>query len=144
MDGVRIFCVGTADRLGPCGRCGAAGQPWDRIADQACCPDCEESLVAGEGAPLVLRTEPRRCCVCDQAGTVAFRSAPLHRPDLVEFDLCPGHFRDLLARRLRPFAYHQLRRALHGLGITVEQVFLLHEAFYDPQGKALQPVVDSL
>jgi hypothetical protein len=57
----------------------------------------------------------------------------------LEVDLCPEHLRALLGRRLGPYAFHQLRRRLHLLGLGVELVFLLHDSFYDENGKALQP-----
>ena len=47
----------------------------------------------------------------------------------------------LIGRRLGPFAYHQLRRQLAALGLDADDVFLLHDTFYDVQGRALQPAV---
>jgi hypothetical protein len=60
----------------------------------------------------------------------------------VEIDLCPEHLRGLLGRRLSAPAFGQLRRRLQQLGLDVERIFLLHDAFYDPQGKALQPAFE--
>lgn len=126
----------------PCSRCQASGCHWDRILHRAFCPDCEESLALGEGPPLVLRAERRRCVVCDRQGTVPFQTFPLHASGPVEMDLCGEHFRALLGRRLGPHAFHQLRRRLETLGLRAERVFLLHEVFYDNSGRALAPVAD--
>jgi hypothetical protein len=100
-------------------------------------------LAAGEGPPLVAQTVKSRCAVCNRVGTVPYLTYPLHLPGAVEVDLCPEHFRALLGRRLGPYAFHQLRRQLHTLGLCVQQIFLLHEVFYDSQGRALQPVVEA-
>jgi hypothetical protein len=124
----------------PCSRCKSAGCPWDRLAGQPVCPDCQEALAQGEGEPFVVRTEKLHCAVCRQAGTVRYLTYPLHSSEPIEIDLCPRHFQALLARRLDRHAYHQLSRQLQTLGFSTRQVFLLHEAFYDEQGHSLQPV----
>jgi hypothetical protein len=54
-------------------------------------------------------------------------------------DLCPEHLRALIGRRLSPAAFHQLRRQLFTLGLDPEAIFLMHGAFYDQGGQALQP-----
>ena len=140
MDGLRLFPGESLPAPEPCCRCGASGQHWDRIGEQCYCPDCEEGLVRGEGEPLALRTAKHRCAVCDRPGTVPYLTLPLQGSVLLAIDLCPWHFRDLLGRRLAPSAFAQLRRRLQGLRLEADQVFLLHEAFYDPNGRALQPV----
>jgi hypothetical protein len=144
MDSLRLVAADPAEALVPCCRCGAQGQSWDRLAGMAYCPDCEETLARGEGPPLIAPTERRTCCVCDRLGTVPYRTQPLHAAALLEMDLCPEHFRALLSRCLGPFAYQQLCRQLRALRVGVEQVFLLHDAFYDPHGRALQPVSEDL
>jgi hypothetical protein len=53
--------------------------------------------------------------------------------------LCGPHMRCLLARDLPAPAFHRLRRRLAALRIDVQSVFLLHDAFYDARGRALQP-----
>ena len=58
----------------------------------------------------------------------------------MEFDLCAEHLRGLVARRLGPHAFEQLRQQLFSLSLDVAQIFLLHEAFYDHQGKVLPAV----
>jgi hypothetical protein len=50
--------------------------------------------------------------------------------------------RSLVGRRLEPTAFRQLSRRLSSLGITSEEIFLLHDAFYDRQGRALQPALE--
>jgi hypothetical protein len=57
-------------------------------------------------------------------------------------DLCPEHVRALLGRRLSTSAFEQLRRRLRTLDLGVEQIFLLHDAFYDERGRALQPALE--
>jgi hypothetical protein len=138
MDSIRLAADDPAPDA-PCCQCGGTGQCWDRLAGRPYCPDCEEALVRGEGPPLVVKVEPHRCGICDQAGTVSYWTLPL-RSGAVVLDLCRDHFRDLLGRRLDPVAFAQLRRRLKYVGVGVEQVFLLHDAFYNTDGKALQPV----
>ena len=141
MGGLRVVKGGSVSQ-GPCGRCRATGCPWDHIAGEPICPDCQENLAQGEGEPLIVRTEKNRCAVCEQRGTICYLTYPLHAAEPVEMDLCPRHFHALLARRLDRHAYHQLGRQLQMLGLATRQVFLLHEAFYDEQGQSLQPVPD--
>jgi hypothetical protein len=92
--------------------------------------------------PLVERTEKRLCCICSRLGTVRFLTFPLQSSTPVEMDVCPEHVRALLGRRLSMAAFAQLRRGLRMLGLSAEQIFLLHDAFYDQYGRALQPAVE--
>jgi hypothetical protein len=117
---------------------------WDRIADKAYCPDCQEAVVVGRAEPIIERTRKQRCAVCSAEGTVAFGSFPLNSLQAIEVELCPEHLRGLLGRRLGTHAFAQLRRQLAQLGLSVNDIFLLHDAFYDPQGRALQPAADPL
>jgi hypothetical protein len=128
--------------LVPCSRCAQARQRWDRIAGKAYCPDCLEGMALGEGDPLVERTSEKRCAICEQAGTLCYVTFPLRAPGPVEMDLCAEHLRSLVGRRLEPTAFRQLSRRLSSLGITSEEIFLLHDAFYDRQGRALQPALE--
>jgi hypothetical protein len=57
-------------------------------------------------------------------------------------DLCPEHLRGLVGRWLGPYAFNQLRRQLSQLGLEPEDLFLLHRAFYDDKGRALQPALE--
>jgi hypothetical protein len=140
MDSLRLVPRESLSPDVPCCRCRTGGQPWDRIAGQAYCPDCEETLVRGEGEPFVVRTEKLPCTVCEQVGTIAYLTLPLNSTVAVALDLCPRHFRRLLGRCLEPSAHAQLRRRLQNLAVPVERVFLLHDTFYDAQGRALLPV----
>jgi hypothetical protein len=140
MDNLRMVPGDSVPPGSPCSRCGAQGQRWDLLSSESLCPDCQETLASGAGAPLVLRTEKRRCGACDRLGTVPYLTRPREMDGLLEIDLCPEHLRALLARNLEPFAFHQLLRRLHSLRLNPEQVFLLHSAFYNRQGQALQPV----
>lgn len=124
-----------------CCRCSEPMRRWDRIAGKAYCPDCEEDLILGVADPLREPTERRHCAVCDRPGTVRFLTFPLGGRTPVELDLCSAHLRGLLGRCLRPSAFRRLRRRLQAVGLDVEHVFLLHEAFYDPEGFALQPAI---
>ena len=143
MDGLRVVKGKGLAPLAPCSRCQATGCPWDRVADQPICPDCQEMLALGEGEPLRERVAKRPCAACPQVGTIRFLTFPLHAAYPVEIDLCPRHFHALLKRRLDHQAFHQLARKLQALGLAPRQVFLLHEAFYAEDGRPLQPIQDA-
>jgi hypothetical protein len=142
MERVRLAAIEKENSLIVCGRCGRNGGRWDRIAETPYCPHCQESLALGEAEPLILPTAKNRCAVCDHVGTVQFLTFPLQAPDALVLDLCPQHLRGLIGRHMGPFAYHQLRRQLDAMGINVNDIFLLHEAFYDMYGRALHPLSD--
>jgi hypothetical protein len=143
MGGLRLVKGVEGTSLEPCSRCQSAGCPWDRISGKPLCPDCQESLAMGDAPPMMEPAENRPCLVCRRRGTLRYMTFPLHAPTAVEFDLCAEHFQALLGRRLDRHAYHQLDHELRRLGLAVRQVFLLHDAFYDEQGKPLQPVPES-
>jgi hypothetical protein len=142
MTRVRRATVERETILMPCCRCGREGGRWDRIAAKAYCPHCQEALALGEAEPLVEKTRQLHCAVCDHVGAVTFLTFPLHSIEAVELDLCPEHLRGLIGRHLGPFAYHQIRRQLDALEVMVDEIFLLHEAFYDIYGRALHPLTD--
>ena len=122
-----------------CCRCSDGARPWDRIAGKTYCPSCLELLALGEADPMVERTDRRRCAVCHHQGTLRYLTFPLRSRRPIEIDLCAEHMRGLVGRRLGPHAFEQLRRQLYTLGVETREVFLLHEAFYDRCGRALQP-----
>jgi hypothetical protein len=126
-----------------CCRCSKTERPWDRIAAKSYCPSCQEALILGEAPPVIERTEQNRCAVCDRVGTVTYQTSPLQGPAAVLLDLCAEHLRGLIGRRLGPHAFHQLRRQLQVVGLKAEDVFLLHGAFYDEHGRALQPASEA-
>jgi hypothetical protein len=142
MNSMRLASLDTELAPAPCCRCGAGQRPWDLVAGQSLCPNCLEALAVGEGEPFVARTEPDRCAVCHKFGTLRFLTFPLHSERPVEIDLCGEHLRALIGRRLGPHAFAQLRRQLFALGLEVGRIFLLHDAFYDGHGRALQPAID--
>jgi hypothetical protein len=142
MDSLRRVPAPRAPAILPCCRCASAERNWDRIAGKAYCPDCQEGVILGLTAPLAERAEKNCCAVCNAVGTVRYLTFPLQSALPVEMDLCPEHIRELLGRRLGPSAFHQLRRRLVALGLGAESIFLLHGAFYDPQGRALQPATE--
>jgi hypothetical protein len=142
MDGLRVVARDCVSPLDACCRCRAEGCQWDRVNGLPYCPDCQESLIQGYADPLTLRTERRACVLCGHFGSVRFLTFPLGRGEPVEMDLCAGHFRALLARGLDRAAFAQLRRGLRVLGLAPHGIFLLHEAFYDEDGQALQPAVE--
>ncbi len=144
MDGMKICPPGSVPLGVPCCRCASHARGWDRIADKAYCPDCQEAIVIGQADPIVERTQKRRCTVCSSEGTVPFCTFPLNALQAVEMDLCPEHLRRLLSRRLGTHAFAQLRRQLTQLGLNVNDIFLLHDAFYDTQGRALQPATEPI
>jgi hypothetical protein len=142
MDSLRLTPADSVFPKIPCCRCGDASRYWDRVAGKTYCPNCLEALALGQAPPLVERTERRRCAVCHYQGTVRYLTFPLHSRRPVEIELCGEHLRAMVGRRLGPHAFEQLRRQLTALGLEASALFLLHEAFYDQQGRALQPAVE--
>ena len=142
MDSMRIAPAGNVALWQPCCRCGQQALGWDRINSKPYCPGCQEALIQGDGEPLVTATCRRKCTVCATLGSITVQTFPLNTSRPVEMDLCAKHVRGLLGRKLGGHAYAQLRRQLSHLGVDVHDVFLLHEAFYDAQGRALQPAAE--
>jgi hypothetical protein len=58
----------------------------------------------------------------------------------IAIDLCPRHLRGLIGRRLDRGSFLVLARQLGAAGLQTGRIFLLHDAFYDQNGRALQPV----
>ena len=139
MDSLRIAPADSVPSELACCRCSLSERPWDRIAGKAYCPNCQELLAQGLIEALVEPTEKNRCAVCKKVGTVCFHTFPLQSSAAVAIDLCPGHLRDLLGRCLDARAFNQLGHQLEAIGLGVGDLFLLHAAFYDSQGRALQP-----
>ena len=142
MECIRLASADSIFPKIPCTRCGDNSRHWDRIAGKTYCPHCLEALAMGEGAPLMAKVDRRRCVVCHHLGTVRYVTFPLHSRRPVEMELCPEHLRALAARRLGPHAFEHLREQLDSLGLDVAEIFLLHEAFYDAEGRALQPATE--
>jgi hypothetical protein len=142
MDHLRIVSPAGSEARVPCCRCGFDRDCWDRIAGKTYCPNCQEDLALGEGEPLVERTETNRCIICSRVGTIRFLTYPLRVQTPVEMDLCPEHLRALVGRCLRPQAFRHICRRLAQLRLSSGEIFLLHDAFYDKNGRALQPAVD--
>jgi hypothetical protein len=143
MDELRVVARESVTPLEPCCRCRAEGCQWDRVNGLPYCPDCQEALIQGHADPLTLRTERRRCTLCNRLGCVRFLTFPLRAPEAVEMDLCARHFRALLGRRLDRAGYSRFRRLLATVSLSPQAIFLLHEAFYDDEGRALQPAVEA-
>jgi hypothetical protein len=80
--------------------------------------------------------------VCHHQGTVRYVTFPLHSRRPVEIELCAEHIRAMVGRRLGPHAFEQLRRQLSNLSLDASEIFLLHDAFYDAEGRALQPALE--
>lgn len=139
MESMRLAPADSVFPRNPCCRCGDQSRPWDRIAGKTYCPNCLEALALGAADPIVERTDRRRCAVCHYLGTVRFLTFPLHSRRPIETDLCAEHLRAIVSRRLGPHAFEQLRRQLSGLGLDPAEIFLLHDAFYDENGRAIQP-----
>ncbi len=144
MESLRLAPAESVFPKIPCCRCGDVTRHWDRIAGKTYCPNCLEKMIRGEGEPLLERTDKRRCAVCHYAGAVRYVTFPLHFRRPVEMELCPEHLRALIARRLGPHAFAQLQRRLTSLGLKPGQIFLLHDAFYDDLGRAIQPVMEGV
>jgi len=143
MECVRLAPAESVFPRLPCCRCADRARFWDRIGGKTYCPGCVEAVIAGEAEPISERADRRRCAICHHPVTLRYLTFPLQSRRPVEFDLCGEHLRSLAARRLGPHAFTQLRRQLHGLRLDVAMIFLLHDAFYDEQGRALQPVAES-
>ncbi|MFO0865563.1 MAG: hypothetical protein U0744_13090 [Gemmataceae bacterium] len=144
MESLRLAPAGSVFPKIPCCRCADNVRSWDRIAGKTYCPHCLEELILGEAAPIVERPEKRRCSICRTNGTVRYLTFPLRSRRPVEVDLCSKHLRDLLSRRLGPQAFDRIRKQLSHVHIQTNDIFLLHEAFYDPQGQALQPTPEEI
>jgi len=126
----------------PCGRCGDPARFWDRVGGKTYCPGCLEGVISGLAEPIRERADRRRCAVCHYPVTLRYLTFPLQSRRPVELDLCGEHLRALVARRLGPHAFTQLHRQLQGLGLHAGLIFLLHDAFYDGNGRALQPIAE--
>ena len=144
MEGMRQPPENKSFAQVPCCRCGAGDRYWDHIAGKAYCPNCLEALAIGEADPVIEQVEKCRCAICFHLGTVKYMTVPLHSSRPVEMDLCAVHLRGLIGRRLGPHAFEQLRRQLTSLGLDVADIFLLHEAFYDVHGRAIQPAIEGM
>lgn len=142
MERMRLAPVESVFPKIACCRCADNARWWDRIGGKTYCPHCLEMLALGEAEAVSLRRDRRRCAICDQVGTVRYLTFPLHSRRPVEADLCGEHLRALIGRRLGPHSYYQLKNHLGRLDLDVTDIFLLHEAFYDSLGHALQPAVD--
>ncbi len=143
MENMRLAPVDSVFPKIPCCRCGDQSRWWDRIAGKTYCPNCLEALVLGEAEPIVEKTDRRRCAICHHLGTTRYLTFPLHSRRPIEMDLCAEHMRSLSARKLGQHAFEQMRRQFQTLNIDVSEIFLLHEAFYDSRGRALQPAVEA-
>lgn len=140
MESLRLAPLESVFPRLACCRCLDSTRPWDRIAGKTFCPNCLERLAEGDGDPLVERTDKRRCAVCQHQGTIRYLTFPLHSRRPVEVDLCSEHLRALVPRRLGPHAFEQLRRQIEKVGLHTGHIFMLHEAFYDTDGRAIQPI----
>ncbi len=143
MEGLRLASELVGSELVPCSLCSTPGRYWDRIANKPYCPGCEEALILGQAGAVIERTEKHWCLVCRHAGTVRYLTFPLRASVPIELDLCPHHLRSLLGRRLERRAFRQIQRKLARLGLGVALIFLLHDAFYDRNGQALQPAAEA-
>jgi hypothetical protein len=97
-------------------------------------------ILLGQSEPLRLGKREGLCSICKTSGIIPFQTVPLRCSSLLEIDFCMEHLEGLLGRRLTPKAIQRLAERLGELGLTSKQIFLLHESFYDPRGRALQPV----
>lgn len=122
-----------------CSRCGQGPRAWDRVAGKPICAGCQEALAFGDGEPLIERPQPVPCVICEKRGSLCFHTVPQEAQLAIEFDLCGLHLAALLSRRLTQPAFLQLQRRLRAAGVQVEQIFLLHDAFYDLNGRAIEP-----
>jgi len=143
MERLRIKHLDSVPPMEACRRCGAGGRQWDRVADKPLCPNCQEALVLGEAPALRDRADKSPCAVCARRVTVKFLTQPLNSDLPVEMSLCGEHLSSLLARKLGPYAFIQIRRQLRALSLATDDIFLLHGEFYDQHGHALRPAVSA-
>src|SRR5438270_13914682 len=127
MENLRIAPLHESPLILPCCRCARKERSWDRIAGKAYCPECQEAIVLGLSDPLIERAKANSCAVCHRLGTIQYLTFPRQSSTPIEIDLCPEHLRSLLGRKLRPYAFRQLRRRLESVGVHVELIFLLHD-----------------
>lgn len=127
----------------PCCRCGANNNVWDKVGPHPICYECQEKLAANACEVWRFATRHGRCAVCDEAQVVPFASLPVHAGKALEIELCGQHLRDVLGRRLSKRAFRVLRAVLEDAGISTGEIFLLHGAFYNERGNALQPVEEA-
>ena len=144
MESLRLAPMGTVFPKIPCCRCADNVRSWDRIAGKTYCPHCLEELILGDAPPIAERPEKRRCSICRTTGTVRYLTFPLRSRRPIEVDLCGEHIRELVSRRLGPKAFERLRNQLSHVQIQTNEIFLLHEAFYDGNGQALQPTPEEI
>src|SRR5262249_53988732 len=138
MATIRIAVLKAGDVLA-CSRCASTTGNWDRIGGKSYCPECQEAMVCGLTAPLRERAQRKPCAACRRLGTLPYLTFPLQSSSPVEFHLCREHLTRLVARQLDRAAFRQLRQGLGRLGLDVDRIFLLHDAFYDRDGRPLQP-----
>ena len=143
MDRLRVTPLDRNGCLVPCCRCHVGGQNWDRIAGKPYCPNCQELIAVGHQPALIERATRNPCVICNRAGTVHYLTFPLHVSAALEMDVCTEHLRGLLGRRLGPHAFHYLRRQLRAVQLGPDDIFLLHDEFYDRTGRALRPAVEA-
>lgn len=142
MKSLRLIRATSMNIELPCLICDAYGCPWDQIGNKPICTDCQERIMLGEIDPWQIPAEEGACLLCSSQSTIRYLTFPLCDPDPIEMDLCGRHLHALISRSLTSRAYRRLRRHVNRLGFAIEQFFLLHEAFYDEEGQALQPFFD--
>jgi hypothetical protein len=142
MDSIRLL---PEDKKAPkpCSRCDNNGHYWDRIAGRVYCHNCLEDIAAGMTHHIAEPSEPRKCAAKTSTcsfGTLRFFTYLLGTQTPIEIDLCGKHLRELISRDM-VYAHHVLRTELAKFQIDIEQIFLLHGAFYDARKGPLLPVV---
>ena len=116
MESIRLASADSIFPKIPCCRCGDQSRWWDRIAGKTYCPNCLEGAGRWGKAIRWLRAPTadaaRFAIISARCATSPSRS---HSRRPVEMELCSEHVRALVARRLGPHAFEQLRRQLSGL-----------------------------
>lgn len=142
---IRVYLENQVFAMPPCVNCGDNSCHWDLVGGAPFCPSCLEDVAMGEDCgALTIRSSPAHCVICGQRGTIPFASFPRNWNRPIEFDLCGYHARSVIARALGPQAVGKLRIVLCGMGIDPESIFLLHDAFYDKHGVALQKAIEGV
>jgi hypothetical protein len=138
---IRTITESTLLQPSDCAMCSdAPKKPWDRIDQVPYCMDCIENLMLGTAVPIKAQIEKYRCDICYRMGSVDFQTIPLHKNFGLIMHLCSVHLYDLLSRNLSEINFKYLRAQLKNFSVNVQEIFFLHGAFYDQDGRAIQPV----
>jgi hypothetical protein len=73
-------------------------------------------------------------------GTILFTTPVRNALIELHIRLCGTHLNALMKRDLRPSDFKALQAQFELLGISTDDVFMLHDSFYSHEGLAKQPM----